>query len=290
MNLLRAQDLRAQCDFTYWTTAREANPQFPKATRSTTQRVFCQTDHIFEFFRWARTKLCRFVVISHESDHTLTPAHFSSRSWNVTKWFGANCAVRQPDCCPLPLGLANDSSHLTLKREHFDKEFPPFHDRKRLLYVNHREETNPDVRGGLKAHFRSLPWAEVENAPESGGLDSFLNSLASSRFVLCPPGNGIDTHRMWETLAAGAVPVVLRNPVTEHFAAHARMLVVENFRDVSRELLESYAQGLEGTLRPPAVLDSGYWMREINEAMETSSSLPLHRLMVAWFLRKARGR
>lgn len=28
------------------------------------------------------------------------------------------------------------------------------------------------------------------------------------RFVLCPRGNGVDTHRFWETLYRGAVPIV----------------------------------------------------------------------------------
>ena len=29
------------------------------------------------------------------------------------------------------------------------------------------------------------------------------------KFVACPRGNGIDTHRFWETLYRGSVPIVI---------------------------------------------------------------------------------
>ena len=31
------------------------------------------------------------------------------------------------------------------------------------------------------------------------------------KFVLCPQGNGIDTHRIWEALLAKVVPVIIEN-------------------------------------------------------------------------------
>jgi len=37
---------------------------------------------------------------------------------------------------------------------------------------------------------------------------AFPDLLRRARFVLCPRGNGIDTHRFWEALVCGAIPVV----------------------------------------------------------------------------------
>jgi len=34
--------------------------------------------------------------------------------------------------------------------------------------------------------------------------------MRSSKFVACPRGNGIDTHRFWESLYLGALPVILK--------------------------------------------------------------------------------
>lgn len=35
---------------------------------------------------------------------------------------------------------------------------------------------------------------------------------SSYRFILCPRGNGLDTHRFWESLYRGSVPVVIKSP------------------------------------------------------------------------------
>jgi len=43
-------------------------------------------------------------------------------------------------------------------------------------------------------------------------MPSMLAELMSGyRYVACPQGNGVDTHRFWEALYRGCVPVVLKN-------------------------------------------------------------------------------
>ncbi len=42
-------------------------------------------------------------------------------------------------------------------------------------------------------------------------LKQYSKALHSHKYVLCPEGNGVDTHRLWETFYAGAFPLVQRN-------------------------------------------------------------------------------
>jgi hypothetical protein len=42
-------------------------------------------------------------------------------------------------------------------------------------------------------------------------LRQYSKALHSHKYVLCPEGNGVDTHRLWETFYAGAFPLVQRN-------------------------------------------------------------------------------
>ena len=51
-----------------------------------------------------------------------------------------------------------------------------------------------------------------------GFLDhpTFTEFVRSSQAVICPPGNGVDTHRHWETLAAGAHMILQSNEHTEN--------------------------------------------------------------------------
>ena len=36
--------------------------------------------------------------------------------------------------------------------------------------------------------------------------------------VVCPEGNGIDCHRVWETLLLGRVPIVKKSKAMNHFS------------------------------------------------------------------------
>jgi hypothetical protein len=42
------------------------------------------------------------------------------------------------------------------------------------------------------------------------GRCEFLRAIRNHKFVACPRGNGVDTHRMWETLYMGSIPIVRR--------------------------------------------------------------------------------
>ena len=41
---------------------------------------------------------------------------------------------------------------------------------------------------------------------------SYFKEIGKYKFVICPEGNGIDTHRLWETLYSKGIPIVEKNP------------------------------------------------------------------------------
>ena len=43
----------------------------------------------------------------------------------------------------------------------------------------------------------------------------YLMELSKYRFCLCIRGNGIDTHRFWESLYLGVIPVIINNKTTK---------------------------------------------------------------------------
>ena len=40
------------------------------------------------------------------------------------------------------------------------------------------------------------------------GYEAYVNELASHHFCICPPGNGLDCHRIWECLYLGVIPII----------------------------------------------------------------------------------
>ena len=45
--------------------------------------------------------------------------------------------------------------------------------------------------------------------------EEFWRSCNDFAFVLCPPGNGYDTHRAWEALCLGRIPIIQDLPINE---------------------------------------------------------------------------
>ena len=77
---------------------------------------------------------------------------------------------------------------------------------------------------------------------------SFYESVIRSRFVLCPSGMGMDTHRLWETLVLGSIPIVEYSAGWDAVLHDLPVLFVRDFDEVTPDLLaESY----------PAILSRG---------------------------------
>jgi hypothetical protein len=70
--------------------------------------------------------------------------------------------------------------------------------------------------------------------------ENYVNHLCKSKYVICPPGNGPDTHRLWETLGANAIPIVLRTPFINQLIRtfpSIPLLVVNDFNDIDYDNL-----------------------------------------------------
>lgn len=83
---------------------------------------------------------------------------------------------------------------------------------KQFVYMNFNISTYPIERQHVWNLFSDKPWVKIgsiENTLE--GRINFLREIKSSWFVLCPRGNGLDTHRLWETLYMGSIPIVKRD-------------------------------------------------------------------------------
>jgi hypothetical protein len=75
-----------------------------------------------------------------------------------------------------------------------------------------------------------------ETGPDE--YDNFLCEVMDHHFVMCPRGNGIDTHRLWEILYTGRVPVVKRDNNSRYYE-DLPILFVDSYEQVTREFLES---------------------------------------------------
>ena len=76
-------------------------------------------------------------------------------------------------------------------------------------------------------------WAKVDlfNVP----IDEYASNIQKSHFVLAPWGNGIDTHRIWESLMVETIPVMLSNNFSNNFYnLGIPILLIEKWEELNK--------------------------------------------------------
>ena len=64
------------------------------------------------------------------------------------------------------------------------------------------------------------------------GRVKYLANLRSHGLVLCPEGNGVDTHRFWETIYMGGLPVVTANKGMTFFYNNLPVLQLDTWEQL----------------------------------------------------------
>jgi hypothetical protein len=125
---------------------------------------------------------------------------------NLIKWYTQNLCFSHPKIHLLPIGFANSCwphGNLSL----FETEYFDNCNKINDIYFNFSIGTNPLERQKCYDEcIKKIQWLHhVE--PQYN-----LIRLSSYKFCICPEGNGVDTHRLWEALYLKCVPIVINSP------------------------------------------------------------------------------
>jgi hypothetical protein len=254
---------RSLCDNAFWCDeAPRENPDFRHG-----DVVFCKIDEVWRLFRALRRTQKRIVLVTGEGDKPVTPELFAQRPPHVSHWFGMNMFADDPAATPIPLGLGEEGHPATLDGKDIGEMSRQVPARTGLLYANFGTASNPVVREPLRAWLEKpeQEWVTRHDHGGSSGKAAYLEALCSHHFVFCPPGNGEDTHRMWEALYAGAVPVVRESPAMRGFR-DLPVLFVPRLEGISEDLLRAHAQGGAIKNGSRTKLDLAFWADEFSEA------------------------
>lgn len=165
---------------------------------------------------------CGTVVAMHRR---FNHRHLLEKGVSLRTTLGANVRAIQ---CLLCFSVWTHSS----RKECYDLfEKAPF-------VYNLNDDPSPEMR--KEREKRDNPDYFHEKVPETTVYDKTLNS----RYALCPRGCGYDTHRFYECIYLGCVPIVIRtNTVFDRLYTSFPCLVVDKWSDVTEELLaQSYPE------------------------------------------------
>ena len=150
----------------------------------------------------------------------------------------------------MPLGIERHA-HIT-----------PLPERERDIQILVNFGTNRRGRVDAFHYWARRPDATV--LPFPSDQETYRQAVARSRFVVSPPGHGWDCYRTYETLALGALPIVLRQEPASAVLSGLPAVIVDRWEDATPELLEQ-AWAMR-TLGPWPTLTLAYWTERITEA------------------------
>ena len=92
----------------------------------------------------------------------------------------------------------------------------------------------------------NLAYNEIFNTPLNPEM--YFHALPNYKFVISPEGNGIDCHRHYEALMAGAIPIVEENPLIQEKYKGCPILYTKDYSEINREYLEQvYTEMIDKT-------------------------------------------
>ncbi len=254
---------RGLCDHAFWCNeAPRENADFRHG-----DVVFCKIDEVWRLFRALRRTRKRIVLVTGEGDKPVTPELFAQRPPHVFRWFGMNMFAQDPAAIPIPLGLGEEGRPATLDWHEIAETSKQPPARTGLLYANFGTASNPRIREPLRAWLAepSQKWITREDHAGGSGKDAYLAALCAHHFVFCPPGNGEDTHRMWEALYAGAIPVVRESPAMRNFR-DLLVLFVPRLDGISESFLRNQLANFTTKAASRAKLNATFWAGEFAAA------------------------
>ncbi len=270
--------LRKLANHRYDETTRRISPETIRAG----DIVFVSTDYARQYFQEIGPRIAvPYVLLTHNSDLPADESLITLGGDNVSAWFAQNNSYSASSVTPLPIGLENlHHYHAGIPRR-FPGMGHAVVDKKDRILVAFAVGTNATERQPALESAAHAPCADL--LPEWLNQDEYTKTLAGYKFVLSPPGNGLDAHRTWEAMYLGVVPIVKDSVAMRHFAGLGLPLWIVGSWDAVRSMTEAelamkYAQ-LERGFRSPALF-MDYWRNRILSSAAsaaTNTSLPTSR-------------
>jgi hypothetical protein len=159
------------------------------------------------------------VYIVHNSDQAFDGTKLAALLPTALHIYAVNTTVSHPQLTTIPLGFPDAA--LPFLSTFIRPDVP----RDIEIYMNFTLGTNISKRTDCWAALKDDPRVVVKSGRSTS---EYYEDLCRSRYVLCPEGTGVDTHRVYEAILCGATPVVLRNPLAEFYSKYP-VKIVENW-------------------------------------------------------------
>jgi len=165
------------------------------------KKIFIKTDDIKKFYNKFNNNLEDKIIITHNSDCSIDN-YFIEYINKVKKQYSQNCFFKNEKLESLPIGIENrmwfnhSILHNIRKRTDIKKT--------KNIYFLFSLQTHPSRNICYNILKDKLEWNSKLSKEE------YFIELKRHKYAICPRGNGLDTHRLWECFYLDVIPIMLK--------------------------------------------------------------------------------
>ncbi len=217
-------------------------------------------------------------LITHQTDFSITKKIFNTRPNSISKWYSINVDYHHPDLISIPIGLSNEYSPKNVFKHNYKAlNFINLNKKNKMLYVNFQKNTQFIHRSLLEKKLKKLDFVNFDE-PNLNSVE-YLDKVNLHKYILCPKGNGLDTHRIWESLYAGSVPV-LEKLLTNEMCSDLPVLRVDNIKKINKNILNLIEFKHMDKDFYHDKLTTSYWIKKMRESDKVKSEDYLKRYLL----------
>lgn len=223
------------------------------------------------------------ILISGNADEGIDSSHISIMPDNIRLWYCQNNLVFHDKLRAIPIGLENTvvnkrKGHgvawphavqkVRLLNEVFngqEQQMPS-----KLLYANFNTKTNPSHRGPIKDLCINSPFITWDEPSLS--YPDFVQNVLGHEAAICPAGNGVDTHRLFEILYCKRIPVTFKigdYPIYSDLYKKLPIVILDNVGDLNdRDKLQELITNAKQKKEKLELLDFNFWRQLITNVAD----------------------
>jgi len=241
------------------------------------QVQYYKTDFIFREGVWRNNKIINYqynskkLVTGHSDEEVSNILCYILRENSnnkLEKIFSINCDSIQDYSYGIPLGITNDCDDSDIHRIYGNLEMMEAINNMsivksdKLVYLNINTNTHQS-RKEVYGKFNNKSYVKTGTQINTmEGRIKFLIELKSHEYVICPRGNGIDTHRLWETLYMGSIPIVIFTDAHKLFL-DLPILFINSWDEINEDFLRAKLVEIKSRKYNYNKLYINYWLNLI---------------------------
>ncbi len=222
--------------------------------------VFVKSDRLEFYFKNIHNNISYpYNLISHNSDVNINEETALKADGKILKWYAQNLVVPETNNIKIiPIGLENKR----FLNNGLISHFTSYQNTKKSDYIlssfNKRNSERINLDNLVQRN-------EIITSKIFKDHKDYIKNLSKFKFNLCPKGNGVDTHRLWESFMVDTIPIVKNHIYIENLIKNEIPLFVvnewEEIMNVDKNELDAIYEKLIYKKKKINLNNVDYWIR-----------------------------